>query len=582
MEKRKNKIRMIECIVFGIFLFIVLMAFVIGYTSNNPDVEYSSNSETICEGSVCQATIYSYEKYWFDSQGGKWEEIDKNFGTRNCILEYDYCVDKNLYQVYLEESSGEIRVVRDEEEFLFRPGSLWFRNERGDEKLINNFRGKGLVVKDNTVEYRDAYGKGIHLRFTYFPTELKQELVISKRRALPSPEIEGEVSLDLDQFVLEKEDSAFLISPPVAFDGNGEFLALDYSFEEFGERILSLRTPYKWLVGDEIRDPKTEEIDFVKRKYPVVIDPTITLADSETNWNGVVSWKSKCFVSSDIAPRGSISDICQTNSYYVRANNPSPFIDIGKTNIYSLVRGGIDWDISTIPSNTLLLGVNLSLFIESADLSGVLMNITHMGGNSSNYPDGEASYCGGNCNFYFDMGNGSVYDSTVYPGGNNYVINIGLDSGARNDLQNALLSNVKSFSMGLSPDLGKNIKISSRDNPNLLRRPRLIVNYNIAFANETQGDEATKQGILNAISQPEIHDEQQVYEVLADGTQTISSFDKFTTYQGQSWAFNYITSGEGFTSMGNVSTSFFVSEMTNLTTIQITQEVEQFINSTLA
>ena len=46
------------------------------------------------------------------------------------------------------------------------------------------------------------------------------------------------------------------------------------------------------------------------------------------------------------------------------------------------------------------------------------------------------------------------------------------------------------------------------------------------FANETEGDIAIEQGILNAIPTATIHDEQQAYIRLNNGTQELGQFDR--------------------------------------------------------
>ncbi len=97
---------------------------------------------------------------------------------------------------------------------------------------------------------------------------------------------------------------------------------------------------------------------------------------------------------------------------------------------------------------------------------------------------------------------------------------------------------------------------------------------------ELDGDVAITTGILNVLPTAIIHNEQQVYTRNASNTQQLGRFDKFVQYNNQRWAFNYVTSGESFTNMQNISNIFFVLEMQGLTPVQIETLVAQFINQT--
>ena len=124
-------------------------------------------------------------------------------------------------------------------------------------------------------------------------------------------------------------------------------------------------------------------------------------------------------------------------------------------------------------------------------------------------------------------------------------------------------------------------QIASKDNVDASRRPRLMITYE-PFANETEGDTAIQQGILNTLPNAIINNEQQLYTRHSNNTQQLGRFDKlaFNSTLNKRWAINYITSGESFTNMANLSKSLFILEMTDLSSNQITQRVEQFINGT--
>ena len=63
-------------------------------------------------------------------------------------------------------------------------------------------------------------------------------------------------------------------------------------------------------------------------------------------------------------------------------------------------------------------------------------------------------------------------------------------------------------------------------------------------------------------------------------TRQEESFDKFAVFGNQLWGINYVTTGESFTNMNNISSTFFVLELSDLFTNDITTQVRQFINGT--
>ena len=63
--------------------------------------------------------------------------------------------------------------------------------------------------------------------------------------------------------------------------------------------------------------------------------------------------------------------------------------------------------------------------------------------------------------------------------------------------------------------------------------------------------------------------------------QMLGSFDKVANKASQYWAFNYITLGEDYTNMKNLTPSLYVWEQANMTYDQIRDSVSLYINDTL-
>ena len=64
-------------------------------------------------------------------------------------------------------------------------------------------------------------------------------------------------------------------------------------------------------------------------------------------------------------------------------------------------------------------------------------------------------------------------------------------------------------------------------------------------------------------------------------SQDLGTFDKFASYNSQRWAFNYITTGESYTSMINITPAFYVLEIEYMTIDDISVAVQGLINNTI-
>lgn len=104
---------------------------------------------------------------------------------------------------------------------------------------------------------------------------------------------------------------------------------------------------------------------------------------------------------------------------------------------------------------------------------------------------------------------------------------------------------------------------------------------NVASSYETDGDSSIVAGIQTALPLAQIYSDQQVYVRYDNGTQMLGRFDKVALYRNQRWAFNYITTGESFTYMYDMSPSLYVWENQSLTSAQIQSQVTNRILATL-
>ncbi|MBI2546705.1 hypothetical protein HYV81_06015 [Candidatus Woesearchaeota archaeon] len=162
---------------------------------------------------------------------------------------------------------------------------------------------------------------------------------------------------------------------------------------------------------------------------------------------------------------------------------------------------------------------------------------------------------------------------------------------AMGDLRNCTGGNTVSHICSLTDSdaitsLEANIYISCKDtagNENITSTSGAL-KMNITPANESIGDAQIESGINSSlISGANILSSQQVYIRTLTNSQTLGRFDKVAISGSQRWAFNYISLNETtsqFTNMVNITPSFYVLEIANRTSTNISRTISAFINAT--
>jgi len=507
------------------------------------------NSETTCENGICTAKIYSFQKNY--PEDGVYKPIDENFDTANCEEGFEYCVDKNIYQFNAEDTLGNFRTSFGDTIVSMNLESL----SSSDHNLGS------ATIDENTIQYPLA--DGMYLKYTYLPSKIKEELILEDRLAISNSDADLNVlfSLNSEDSFNDNSDSVsigdLVIKDFVAYDSAYDFISLPFKF--LPNNQLSLSIPFEWLAS-------------TYRVFPLYIDPTIETNTSINSDRGVIhNW------GDDSNSRVSLS-----------------FFSIGlgtASGRNQTGRASINFNISSIPTNAQIQYLNLTLVHRDIIPMNASYNknitITHMDGNSTDWPNNAT----GNQAYWDDMGNGTVY-ATKYnfnPGYNKRTIYFNLSNGAYEDFESRLTAGT-TFSIGIR-SLGDDTVPQPNDEAQMWafhsstgspasERPVLEVTYFVNGSNETAGDAAIETGILNSLPNATIHDEQQVYIRLNNGTQQIGRFDKFVQYGNQRWGINYITEGESYTYMNNVSDVFYVLELEDMFVEDIEDAVEAFINST--
>lgn len=98
---------------------------------------------------------------------------------------------------------------------------------------------------------------------------------------------------------------------------------------------------------------------------------------------------------------------------------------------------------------------------------------------------------------------------------------------------------------------------------------------------ESSGRTVIEEGIHAALgNSTRIYTDQQIYIRNASNYQQLSRFDKVVKFGSQRWAFNYITGVETLTNMPGLGNIFYVLEMQNRTSANISASVKNYILQT--
>lgn len=515
-------------ITFAIAAILILVVFA---SASLAAKEYGRNYETNCKGNSCTTTIYSYDKYFL--RGDQWEEIDESFydcsdasdvaGTKK------YCT-RNYYFNVTADGNGQINA---------------FHSDSVQSLQLHSFADNQIDLNEATIDGSvltyPIIPNYVELKYQYLPTKLKEEIVILQPLAnMPTNNLQINFAT--------AGNAGFKTLPSTICDA--KLLCWEIPTENSQDGI-GLNIPSSFF--------KLKNLS-----YPVVIDPTIELNDSYISWNGYVNNYTNNGVTT-----------------YVRGDNPAYYVLLGypptPSNSSARSHGAIEFNVSSVPSeydvNEIILGLYLDgFYFGSLDVE---LNISHMEKLHGDYADENGS-CQGNCNFFIDMANGTLYNSSTVQIQTPLDISLG---GAIDYFNNDLNSDIFSIGIDGRPLPSQEfIWFNSRDNPTASTRPTLTIKYGV---NGTDANDAIEEGIGNALPGNYISDSQQIYLVGVSGQHYLGRFDKATVLQNQTWAFNYVAVGESFLNIPSLFKVLNTWENSSLTYSEIADQVESFINATI-
>lgn len=212
----------------------------------------------------------------YRAKNGSWQPVDTNV-TRTDRRGYEFGNERNAFRSFFGTKKGEL-VLLETDEGSVRLGAAQAQPGRP-------------LVDGSSVTYADAFGAGVDLSYDVTAESLKEKLVLASRPAAP-----GDVSFRFNLQIAglqaeERRDGSIVFvkggdAPPVLVmpkpfmmdsaedtsspHGRAWSDAVSQSLSGHGSHVtITVTADGQWLA-----DPK--------RRYPVVIDPTIKIAPTPT------------------------------------------------------------------------------------------------------------------------------------------------------------------------------------------------------------------------------------------------------------------------------------------------------------
>ncbi|MBI1972573.1 LamG domain-containing protein [Candidatus Woesearchaeota archaeon] len=414
--------------------------------------------ERSCDGTLCAHTIYSYQKYY--QNNGSWKQIDENFYSTPCTTGYDFCVTDNLYQTYMNvypDTTTPVFIARNRLTVKFKPNVIDFKANQ-QRQTIGTVRHSPAQVYNHSVQYLGAFHDAIDLQFKYLPRMFKEEIVLKKRDILSLANVsqnKREITLDIESrldvdasvdilvdgivwdklslretrnaITITNGETSLYLAPPIVYDQRDSALSLNYTLENsVNGYLLTIKVPYEWLINES-------------RRYPVYIDPTITLDYNAIIWDGHVFYDDGILCPEPPFECNNPDRNGGDSRVFVGSSDNSPAIG------FTTYRGDIDWNIDSIPDHAKVVNINLSLYFEQVDSNNAEMRFYHMEGSNNYYPDNDS----GNTGFYNDISNGTLYLTQQATEGIANTFNLTTSAQLKTDFEFLLTNGTDEWSIGV-------------------------------------------------------------------------------------------------------------------------------------
>jgi len=297
-----KKLLLISLILFGIFTSLFVYAEVTTITCEN-HLNYRECSNGFGENK----SLEIFDKFF---NGTDYLQYNTNFMSIN-EKGYNYKTISAPYTFYAKSNSnfgdGVKYCVTDKGQeycLTYQAQDMGYRNKVGGQDYLSSIQNANAVLNLNHITYEGVF-TNVDLEYKTDKNLIKENFILNSLPRVPQSYLGENITLDFggylkfgnldvyangqiqtgNSFVTDDEihfqnkgESIFYLPKPVAIDGAGNSVDLEYEVKIQGQQIwFYTRTPYNWL-----SDPS--------RVFPVEIDPSLEITSGTTNLGGNLTY----------------------------------------------------------------------------------------------------------------------------------------------------------------------------------------------------------------------------------------------------------------------------------------------------
>lgn len=338
---------------------------------------YTVNNAMTPPGGVIDPSIVS-----INQDGYNWEVVNNTYTARF----------KNGFNwgdsIYFTAGQGGHHVI-------LSPINLRYRDHNDADQFVTSSAGATIQLTDDTVTYVGAFGTGRDVRYTILPNQLKEDLILQTRSALPNPQQwfinnapNGEVFFEMMFQVKITADIVYegttrttpggytatngtiafthpstgevlyRITEPIAVDSDGTVVLGEYFVRpQSGEWIIGIRIPYAWLdtASYPVRIDPTFEVDYSPIPARHLIEGIVTTTHEPdfNTVNDITAIMSDGNISTSVNVARNVRTVTSYDAFdsVGGTNINAPLATAGDSNFVNVQLGGLSRAMQVIPSS---------------------------------------------------------------------------------------------------------------------------------------------------------------------------------------------------------------------------------------
>ena len=349
-------------------------------------------------------TIHSYQKYYKDN--GKLLFLNESFTGSGCDKGYNYCVKDNLFQVDIKDrlnSADPLKYTNSGNVFYMRPIRIYYSNEYGQIQTISYLKGVKAVIVGNTALWKDEFGTGIDIEYSYMPWKWKPKIVIHNKTLIPEPILKGNVTINMDFVIKVPENMSVKINNSLWNPTLKTKINNSITFTKNQTEIFEISAP---LLLSDTKDIFMD-MEIYQKLNTKYVSVKVFLDDIPDD-RFVIDPDIVYLNHTDIFSNGDVQKTHTVPANYTLDLNPPNIMELGYTcrripcPILNERRAWISWIYDMINDTQEVIDARMYLYLGRNATNLQDIQFRHMDYDNTNYPLLK--------DFYDDMGDGDLYN----------------------------------------------------------------------------------------------------------------------------------------------------------------------------